>query len=68
MLLAGVALLARRLATHLILLEATRWTLALSAGAILAGWGAFALARELGGPVAQRRGEIVLSTVGVSAC
>ena len=65
-LLAGVALLAAALAVHLILLETTRWTLGLSAlGLLLAGWGAFALRNELGALLRKRRGEIVLTTVGV---
>jgi len=65
-LLAGVALLSSALAVHLILLETTRWTLALFAsGLILAGWGAFALRRELGGLLRRRRGEIALTTLGV---
>ena len=65
-LLAGLALLAAALAVHLILLETTRWTLALCAsGLILAGWGAFALRNELGALLRRRRGEIVLTTVGL---
>src|SRR5258706_5259124 len=65
-LLAGVALLAGALSIHLILLEATRWTLVLAAsGLILAGWGAFALRRELGALLRKRRGEIALSTAGM---
>ena len=65
-LLAGIALLAAALAVHLILLETTRWTLGLSTlGLILGGWGAFALRSELGGLLRRRRGEIVLTTVGV---
>jgi len=65
-LLAGIALLAAALAAHLILLETTRWTLGLAAlGLILAGWGAFALRSELGGLFRRRRGEIVLTTVGM---
>jgi ABC-type uncharacterized transport system involved in gliding motility auxiliary subunit len=65
-LIAGMALLAAALATHLILLEATPWTLALAVvGLALAGWGAFALRAELGALLRKRRGEIALSTLGM---
>jgi len=65
-LIAGAALLAGALATHLILLEATPWTLVLAAsGAVLTGWGGFGLRSEIGSLLRQRRGEIVLSTIGI---
>ena len=65
-LIAGIALLAAALATHLILLETTPWTLVLALGGlILAGRGGFELRAELGWLLRQRRGEILLSTVGM---
>ena len=63
---AGAALLVGALAMHLILLEATTWTFVLAAsGLVLAGAGSFGLRSELGSLLRQRRGEIVLSTIGV---
>jgi gliding motility-associatede transport system auxiliary component len=65
-LLAGFALLATAFALYMILLEAVVWTMVLAgAGALLAVWGALALRTELGAMVRQRRGEIVLYTLGV---
>jgi ABC-type uncharacterized transport system involved in gliding motility auxiliary subunit len=65
-LLAGFALLATAFALHMILLEAVVWTMVLAgAGALLAVWGAVTLRTELGAMVRQRRGEIVLYTLGV---
>jgi ABC-type uncharacterized transport system involved in gliding motility auxiliary subunit len=66
LLLAGCALLATAFALYMILLEAVVWTMVLAgAGALLAVWGAVALRTELGAMVRQRRGEIVLYTLGV---
>ena len=65
-LLAGFALLATAFALHMILLEAMVWMMVLAgAGTLLAVWGAVALRTELGAMVRQRRGEIVLYTLGV---
>ncbi len=65
-LLAGIALLATALAIHMILLEAVVWAAGLAGvGALLTAWGAYALRRELGAMVRQRRGEIALYTLGM---
>jgi ABC-type uncharacterized transport system involved in gliding motility auxiliary subunit len=65
-LLAGIALLATAGAIHAILLEATLWTALLAAtGLLLSAWGAYALRGDLGAMIRQRRGEIVLYTLGV---
>ncbi len=65
-LLAGIALLATALAIQMILLETVVWTAGLAVvGALLMGWGAYALRGELGAMVRQRRGEIALYTLGL---
>jgi len=65
-LLAGIALLAATAAARAVLVDATVWTTLLGvAGLVLAGWGVFALRREIGGLIRKRRGEIALYTLGV---
>lgn len=65
-LLAGVGLLAAAGSIHTILLETTRWSIALAAlGAVLTIWGLYTLRSELGSLLRQRRGEIALYTLGV---
>ncbi|HEX4986964.1 MAG TPA: GldG family protein [Burkholderiales bacterium] len=63
---AGIVLLAFAGAMHAILLESHFWIyLIAAAGLALAGWGAYDLRDELAALVRQRRGEIVLYTLGV---
>lgn len=65
-LLAGVALLAAALTLHLILLETILWTrLLVVAGGLLSAWGIFALRAELRALARQRRGELILFTLGI---
>ncbi len=65
-LLAGIALLASAGAIHAIFLEATIWTALIAAsGLALGAWGTYALRSDLGAMIRQRRGEIVLYTIGV---
>jgi ABC-type uncharacterized transport system involved in gliding motility auxiliary subunit len=65
-LLAGITLLAAALALHAILLEPVVWTAVLAAaGALLSGWGAVELRRELGAMLRRRRAEIALTTLGL---
>ena len=67
-LLAGIVLLSAALVIHTILLETLWWLWLLGlAGIVLCGWGLFALRHELGGLFRQRRGEIVLFSLGVIA-
>jgi ABC-type uncharacterized transport system involved in gliding motility auxiliary subunit len=67
-LLVGIALLAGAGATHAILLETKVWSAALGlAGLVLSAWAVFALRRELGSLLRQRRGEIALYTLGLVA-
>jgi ABC-type uncharacterized transport system involved in gliding motility auxiliary subunit len=67
-LLAGIALLALAGAIHAILLEGTLWTMLIAvAGLALSAWGGYALRAHLGAMFRQRRGEILLHTVGVVA-
>lgn len=64
-LVAGIGLLALAGAIHAILLEGTLWTLLIgAAGFALTAWGGYALRAELATLVRQRRGEIVLYTLG----
>jgi ABC-type uncharacterized transport system involved in gliding motility auxiliary subunit len=63
---AGVALLALAGAIQAILLDGQLWILLIgAAGAGLVAWGAYALRAEFAPLVRQRRGEIVLYTLGV---
>jgi len=65
-LIAGVALVALAGAIHAILLEGKLWTLLIGiAGVALVAWGTYALRTEFASLVRQRRGEIVLYTLGV---
>ena len=65
-LIAGVALLALAGAIHAILLEGKLATLLIgAAGVALVAWGAYALRAEFAALVRQRRGEIVLYTLGL---
>ena len=65
-LIAGIALLAAAGAIHAILLEGTLWTTLLAvAGLALTAWGGYSLRAHLAGMIRQRRGEILLYTVGV---
>jgi ABC-type uncharacterized transport system involved in gliding motility auxiliary subunit len=65
-LLAGIALLATAGAIHAIFLEASIWTALIAAtGLALVAWGAYALRSDLSAMIRQRRGEIVLYTVGI---
>lgn len=65
-LIAGVALLALAGVIQAILLEGLLWTLLIgAAGAGLVAWGVYALRAEFAALVRQRRGEIVLYTLGV---
>lgn len=65
-LLTGVALLALAGAIHAILLEGTLWTLIIgAAGLALAAWGGYSLRAEFAALVRQRRGEIMLYTLGL---
>jgi ABC-type uncharacterized transport system involved in gliding motility auxiliary subunit len=65
-LLGGVVLGATALALHAILLESHAWTIALGVvGALLAGWGAYALRGELRALLVRRRGEIAVYTIGL---
>jgi hypothetical protein len=65
-LIAGVALVALAGAIHAILLEGKLWTLLIGiAGIALVAWGTYALRTEFASLVRQRRGEIVLYTLGV---
>jgi len=67
-LIAGIALLALAGAIHAILLEGKLWTLLIgAAGAALTAWGLYVLRAEFAALVRQRRGEIVLYTLGVTA-
>lgn len=65
-LLAGMALLAAALSLYLILLETTLWIrLVAVAGGLLSAWGLFALRTELRALAHQRRGELILFTLGL---
>ncbi len=65
-LLAGIALLATALVLQLILLETILWTRLLAVtGALLTAWGLFALRAELAALTRQRRGELLLFTLGI---
>ena len=65
-LIAGIALLAAAGAIHAIFLERTLWsTLLAVAGLALTAWGAYSLRSHLAAMIRQRRGEILLYTVGV---
>jgi ABC-type uncharacterized transport system involved in gliding motility auxiliary subunit len=65
-LIVGIGLLALAGAIHAILLEGNLWTLVTgAAGIALVAWGAYALRAEFAALVRQRRGEIVLYTLGV---
>lgn len=65
-LIAGIALLAAAGAVHAILLERTLWsTLPAVAGLALTAWGGYSLRSHLAAMIRQRRGEILLYTVGV---
>ena len=65
-LIAGVALLGLAGAIQAILLEGKLWTLLIgAAGIALVAWGAYALRAEFAALVRQRRGEIVLYTLGL---
>ncbi len=63
---AGIALLALAGAIYLILLEGRALTtLIAAAGLVLSLWGAYSLRAEFATLLRQRRGEIILSSVGV---
>ena len=66
LLIAGVTLLAGATALHAIFLEGFIWTTLLAlVGAVLCAWGSYALRAELATLVRQRRGEILLYTLGL---
>lgn len=61
-----MALLAAALALHFILLETLWWTrLLVAVGGLLTTWGAFSLRAELSVLARQRRGELILFTLGL---
>ena len=65
-LITGIALLAAAGAIHAILLEGTVWsTLLAVAGVALSAWGGYSLRSHFAAMIRQRRGEILLYTVGV---
>jgi ABC-type uncharacterized transport system involved in gliding motility auxiliary subunit len=65
-LLAGILLLAAALALHLIWLETILWTRLLAMiGGLLTAWGVFSLRSEFGALARQRRGELILFTLGL---
>lgn len=65
-LLAGIALLVLALALQLIWLETMLWTrLFALTGGLLTAWSLFALRAELGALARQRRGELMLFTLGL---
>src|SRR5688500_3958034 len=65
-LLAGITLLAVALTLQLVLLETILWTRLLAVvGGLLTAWGVFALSTEIGALVRQRRGELILFTLGL---
>ena len=66
LLIAGIVLLAGASALHAIFLDGSLWTGALAlAGAVLAAWGGYGLRAQLAGLIKQRRGEILLYTLGL---
>ncbi len=65
-LIAGIALLALAGAVQAILLEGKLWIwLIAAAGLALSGWGGYALRAEFAALLRQRRGEILLYTLGI---
>ncbi len=65
-LIAGIALLATAGAIHAILLEGFVWTATLAiAGLALCAWGGYSLRANFATMVQERRGEILLYTLGV---
>ncbi len=63
---AGIAFLVAALAFQFILLETLLWTRLLAIiGGLLTAWGILALRTELGALMRQRRGELILFTLGL---